>query len=463
MTINIIDSTCVPMARDIGNQAIQGMVVSNTLSVKLFTTNTNAAWAAQETLRKASYPLASVSFPANRSVFQLQVGDVFLFSCAKHGISKMVCRVVGISEEGPESEIITVSAEEDVFSISSSVTTFPTPTPLPTPITDYTVHPFKHQRVIEMPQELSGEGNIWVMPLAGRESLQDIGFYVYVSTDGGSSYSLLCSSGNINPFGYLTAAYAASSSPDATGFQATFYNSDVSKLESTTATAAQSGTKNIGLIEDEIITYQNITPVSGQTYSLTNIYRAWWGTTNAAHASGVDFCGVVNATPLKSSLFKIGADLYFKLVPFNVQKTGDLASATPIHLVLGSAYGGPLTPSNFAANGSVSAARYTADIILTWNPRIRGAGAGVGAAGAALSASATGFEGTFTVTVTVGGAVKRTVTGIAAATWTYTQTMNLTDNTSLAASVMFSIVNVVVTNGASASSTAATVTCYKES
>jgi hypothetical protein len=318
--------------------------------------------------------------------------------------------------------------------------------------------------MLEMPQELSGEGNIWVMPLAGRESLQDVGFYVYVSTDGGLSYSLLGSSGNINPFGYLTAAYAVTTTtPDATGFQATFYNSDVSKLESTTLTAAQSGTANIGLIENEIITYQNLTPVSGQKYALTNIFRGWWGTANAAHSAGVDFCGIRNATPLKSSLFKIGADLYFKLVPFNVQKTGDLASATPIHLVLGSAYGGPLTPSNFAANGSVSAARYTGDIVLTWNPRIRGAGAGVGAAGAALSASATGFEGTFTITVTVGGAVKRTVTGIAAATWTYTQAMNLADNTTLPASVIFSIVNVVVTNGESASSAAATVTCYKGS
>ncbi len=133
------DAVCDPIATNLANQQQQGMVVSETLDLGLFTTNANAVWAAQESLRKLSYPLATLSAELNRDAFRLQPGDVFKFQYAPYGIEAMYFRLTQIDEEDLESETISITAEEEYTSVSSILTTPATYTKRSSASTSYAV------------------------------------------------------------------------------------------------------------------------------------------------------------------------------------------------------------------------------------------------------------------------------------------------------------------------------------
>ena len=111
------------------------------------------------------------------------------------------------------------------------------------------------------------------------------------------------------------------------------------------------------------------------------------------------------------------------------------------------------------ANDGAFAARYDADIVLTWSPRYRGKGAGIGIPGEVLATD--DWEGLFKIEVWVGGVKVRTQDSINAETWTYTQAMNISDNGSLADSVTFKLSNHRDEGGFSYESSQATVVCQK--
>lgn len=129
----------------------------------------------------------------------------------------------------------------------------------------------------------------------------------------------------------------------------------------------------------------------------------------------------------------------FKFVPYNLKNVGDIADATPLTLSIIGIARTPYRPLNFCANGGSFAARYNTDIVLTWSPRYRGKGAGIGIPGVVLPDSY--IEGFFKVEVWVGGVKMRTMTEIDAATWTYTEAMNIEDNGSPASPVTFKVSN----------------------
>ena len=95
--INFKDAKVI--APDPANQRIVGRVSHKTLQFSMFNTAENAWWIADRILAREAYPLGVASFPANRNVFRLQVGDPFLLTYSPYGISNKVYRVVRIEEE----------------------------------------------------------------------------------------------------------------------------------------------------------------------------------------------------------------------------------------------------------------------------------------------------------------------------------------------------------------------------
>ena len=81
------------------------------------------------------------------------------------------------------------------------------------------------------------------------------------------------------------------------------------------------------------------------------------------------------------------------------------------------------------------------DIVLTWSARKRGTGAGIGVPGVILPAS--DHEGLFKIEVYVNDILVRTITGIDALTWTYTEAMNIEDNGALADEIEFRLYNYI--------------------
>ena len=459
MTINFKKSVSNPISVDVGNHAIQGRTVPKTIQLASFTTNKNAVWGGKQALQKASYPFAQISFPANRDVFRYEVGDCFKFSYAKYGVENMIGRVLQIEEEGLESENIIVHAMEDIFSVNNTITEYSNPTDNTTDEPDYSLEPFAHQRILEAPYVMTLA--VALLPIACRKSLLDQGFRIYMSLDGGSSYFLVDSVVNLQPYGTLAGTYQADTYAidDEVGFTIDFVQ-DVDQVETVTWGEVFAGNKNTAILGDEIISFQSITPVSGTQYKLEGVIRGRFGTTKQDHAEGAEFYCIDKAiTLITHNEILIGADRKFKFVPYNVRNTGDIADATPLDLTINGKALTPYMPVNFHANGGSFAARYDTDIDLTWSPRYRGKGAGIGSPGTVIADA--DREGLFRIEVWVSGVKVRDTDSIDAATWTYTQTMNTDDNGSLATKITFKLSNYRVESGITYESGQVEVICKK--
>jgi hypothetical protein len=442
LIVNIRQSTASPVAKDQGNMEILGRVVSKTVKFACFTENRNAVWAGRQQLRKASYPYAMITFSANRKAFQLKVGEVFRFSYAPYNISNMVCRVLLKEEESIESESIKITAMEDIFSVALAVEEYTDPDDFTQPGVNFGALPFLIVDAFEAPFALRED--LEVVPLAVRRSLNDMGALVHLSIDGGASYFLLNEVGNIQPYGTLAvAAYSADTYPldEGPGFYVDFADADeAAKIETVSWADVFSAAKNNALMGNEIITFKTFTPVTATRYLVSDIVRGRFDTYRMDHAVGEVFWFIgSNIESVKDAEITPGVTRQFKLVPYNARTAGDVAEAEAVSLALtGRAYT-PYIPSNFCANGSSFAARYTDDIVLTWSARYRGGGAGLGIPGDILASSS--IEGLFRVEVYVGGSLVRTEVALDVTTWTYTEAMNLSDNGHLPSEVIFKLSN----------------------
>lgn len=442
--LNIKKSSADPVAMDNGNFAVQGRIVSKAIQMALFTTNENAVRAGSEQLRRESYPFAQISFPANRHAFRYDPGDVFRFSYAEYGISNMVCRVVQIQEEGPESEVINITVIEDVYAVALAITEYSGPTNYAKPQETYPVTPFTKQKIIEAPYVVTQDDSVQMLPIAARENTPDLGFGIYMSMDNGASYVPVIRSDTLYPHGKLDASYPESALLiDDEGIVVNLDNEDdIGVIESETFTNALAGA-NVALLGDEIICFQNIEPITETQYRISGIIRARYGTDRAAHPrhTSIFFFGSNLPTPFSHQETAAGSIRYFKFVPDNIKNTAEISDCIQMMLILEGKAATPYKPVNLTANGNGFAARYDDDIVLAWSPRKRGSGAGLGSPGIILADAA--HEGLFTVEVYVDDLLVRTVDAIDAATWTYTEAMNLEDNTSLAASIQFLLYNYI--------------------
>lgn len=458
--LNTKQSTADPVAIDMGNINTQGRVVSKTVQMGLFTNNRNAIWAGTNLLRRLSYPFATIEVPVNRDLFDHEVGDCIKFSHARYGISNKVYRIVQKQEEGPESERILVTLMEDLFGIVNIDDGALPPTILTVDATDYTATALLYSDVFELPYFFGTE--ISVLPLAAKRTELEVGFQVHRSLDDGNSYSIFdTSEKNYVVYGTLNADYdIGKPAIDDEGFAVTITIDD-DLLSTSTMSEILTGTTNLAIIEDEIISFQTITPLTATTFQLSNILRGRYGTRKATHAEDTPIWMIPSSDLdiYTSDNFTYDADFYFKLVPYNTKLTGVVADATAIDLTITNKVGTPYSPVNFCANDRNYAARYDDDIVLTWSARKRGEGAGIGTPGTVLPTS--GHEGYFEVKVYISGSLVRTQSAIDALTWTYTEAMNISDNGSLASTVIFTITNYLTTDSIRLDSSSETVTCKK--
>jgi hypothetical protein len=434
-----------PNALDIGNKEIQRKLVSKTIKLAMFTMNKDAVWAARKQLQKESYPFASVSFPVNRNLFKSQVGDCVKFSYEKYGISNMIVRILSILEEKPDSEKLQIEGIEDIYSVSSSITSYTDPIKHTIEPPDYTIYAPSKGKIVEAPWFSDNENTgIILIPLAAKTNSLDLGFLVYLSIDEGNSYDRLGTTYNFSPYGTLTDTYPTTASIDENGFNVDMVSGTIP--DSITWQNALKGEKNGVSIGNEFLTVQNIIPVEDFVYSCEDVIRSRFGTVQEIHSTGSDvFFISINSSVMKSTSFVVGATLYFKFVPFNIKEVGNIANMPEIiYTIQGTKYE-PYSPINFCGNGRSFAARYTDDIVLTWSARKRGEGAGIGTAG--IVQPTTGHEGLFEIKVYNGETLVRTITAIDAVTYTYTQAMNEADNPSYMSDLKFELVNYISVKG----------------
>ena len=440
-SINIKQSISNPIVTDVGNRTIQGRIVSKTTQYPYFTNNQNAVWAARRDLQKASYPYAEIDVSVNREHFRLEVGDVFKFTDTQLGISNLVCRLATIREADAESEKITITAIEDIFASAHAVTEYTAPINHAIAAPSYDIDALAYELVREAPYAGVGE-NLKILAVAARKLPKDIGFYLYMSIDDGASYFLLQQLTNLVPFGFLVGSYSADTFTIDTDGLIIDFETDVNRVEDHTLPDILSSIANLGFLGTEIISFQDITPISGTQYRLSTVIRGRYGTQRMVHADGERLFVIPSSVvAVEHQEVVVGAARKFKLVPYNKFYTGNITNSLVNALTIDGLVYTPYAPTNFYANGVNFAARYTANIVLTWSARVRGGGAGIGTPGTVLPATA--YEGLYRIKVYVNDILVRTVESIAALTWTYTSAMNNSDNGALADDVVFVITNYI--------------------
>jgi hypothetical protein len=437
-------------------KTIIGRVVSKTVEMKMFSNSYNANWIAERIVRREAFPFMNGSIRFHYSAFKLELGDLFKLTIPLYGIVDMVCRVMERSVGDIEDDQIEISFQEDPDYVTQSAIL---PQSIREPVSiDWTIAVLDDITLVEAPYALSGE-KINLVPLVGRKKGTEIGYELHMSIDGGSSYSLLDYIEYYAIHGVLVYDVdegLVTLDKGTTGITVDFdLDADVSSIQTITRTELMAG-GNVSFIWDgsgygELIGFETITPdpVIDARYQLTNLFRGQYDTWRNNWSAGDDFYFVGTSIILVASAnFLTGLTRHFKLVPYNSKIGGDIVSASEIaHTFTGRAFT-PYYVSNLELNGKASRAAYLGgqDIVLTWSTRIRGTGAGIGDADSVTDAPPT-WEGYFEVAVKESDTVVRTATNINDDTWTYTNAMNIADNSTPADELEFTLVNFVTTGG----------------
>jgi hypothetical protein len=431
-------------ADDRGTAEIHGRAVTRSVQLMMYGTKENANWAADRAARRAAYPFAEGNATVNRNAFKYEVGDLFRLSDSEHNISNMVCRAMNIGEGDINKEDITISFMEEPDYVTSSATLAAVTTE--GSARDFGLDVLTEMDIIEAPYSLVGE-EIVLIPLAGRKKGTEVGYEIWMSIDGGTSYSYLDDATYYASHGTLVAelnVQALTLEKELTFEIDASFDDDFSEIETITRTEMLNN-GNLSLLGTEILNFETITPdaVTEGRYEISNLSRGRFDSIRQTWAADEDFwhVGTTSLKLLRDTAFVKGAVLYFKYIPYNEHFIGELSEATAIsYTIVGRAFA-PYVVENFRASGKGGHPVYGKDIYLTWSPRVRGVDAGINNPDEVIDASPT-HEGYFEVVVkNAVGTTVRTATSLSAYNWEYSQTMNESDNGSLEDELTFQVDN----------------------
>ncbi|MDE1914750.1 MAG: phage tail protein [Sphingomonadales bacterium] len=291
---------------------------------------TMAAMVGDMMLRRALYIYNKYKFKLSWEYCLLEPMDVVTLTDANLGLAKTPVRIIDIEED--DQGQLTFTAQDFIEELTVP-TAYPKQAITNSPLNQNVAAPAVNVPMIfEPPAAMTnGVAEIWVGASGVGGNANWGGAQVWVSSDG-SSYGQIGTISTPATQGVLTAALGDSAaSPDLINTLALDLSESAGKLLSTTSTNAQAGV-TAALIDGEVLSYETATLSGSNTYNLTNLYRAQFGTSHAAHASGAPYCRLDDAIfkyTLPSAF--IGKTIYLKLVSFNPFGLGneDISAVTP--------------------------------------------------------------------------------------------------------------------------------------
>ena len=211
--------------------------------------------------------------------------------------------------------------------------------------------------IIHPPASLVSDNEIWIAAASNYELWG--GCVVWVSTDG-TNYNAVGTLQGSSTMGVLTSALPTYSgaNPDTGDTLAVNMAMSAEVLETVTSNDAAKGI-TLAIVGNELVTYQTATLTGINTYSLTSLYRAFGGTSAAAHSSGAPIVFLNgNLFKYKFNANQIGQTLYVKLQSFNIYGGGyqNLASISAYTITLVQTYTSSVAWANVAGMPSNVAA-----------------------------------------------------------------------------------------------------------
>lgn len=287
---------------------------------------------AQTILQRQLYLRNTYEFSIGWRYARLEPMDIVTLTDPLLGLNLTKVRITSIDEN--DSGDMLIVAEELSAGVSTPGSYAIQPTTGTTPAGGVDPGNTYAPVIFQPPLALSGTPQVWLGAAGGPNWG---GADVWVSTDGGSSYSRLGSLTNPARFGVLTANFPAGVDPDTVNTLSVDLTGSLGSLVPASSASADA-LATLSYVDGEIVAYSAATLTTAYNYSLgTYIRRGQGGTKIAAHAIGTKFMRLDSAVGQFSvSPALYGTTIYVKLLSYNTSGGAlqSLASVAPTSFLI---------------------------------------------------------------------------------------------------------------------------------
>ena len=274
---------------DLASRLVTSSYVDKNIDGRYFTTASNARRMAQNKLLTFGYPLASVDLKCNRIGQFITVGDPILVNWEPYGISKQVFRVTNVDYATLTSNMITVTAVEDVFGFEDtnySYSDAPVWTDPDKVLGDISLYKF-----IEMPYEIIGATHTRVSVCASKPADDSVYCNVWRYSNGTYGKSAIT-----NTWG-LTAQLVYSISEEY-GYNSsdveivligrdtrTLFEDKIAMIGQNPTTYNQFSGRNLFVVDDELLSYESMEVLANGNIILRKVVRGVYDTLPKVHTA----------------------------------------------------------------------------------------------------------------------------------------------------------------------------------
>ncbi len=304
---------------DLGSHDLYGLLQANTISCPEICDAGIAATMAALIGQRSVYVRNAYKWMASADSFAILVetGDIVTLTDPNVGLAQFPVRVQDAS--GDDKGRIAFVAEEFPEGLGQA-TVYPPQANMGTYVVDYMADPGQVNvpMILEPPTAVTGGvPELWIGASGSLAAWG--GANVYLSTDG-TVYSQVGSLTTATQQGTLTAALPVGSDPDLSNTLSVDTTESMSIL-STGVTQQQADLyQTASLIDQEVVSYGTVSLTGTNTYALTYLRRAIYGSGVAAHAEGAQWYRINPSAALQFNLPRnyVGQTLWLKLCSFNL-------------------------------------------------------------------------------------------------------------------------------------------------
>lgn len=339
--------------------AAQGGTISTTRKFNMITRRALAEQVAARELATLSTPLATAQIEANREAAGLNVGDPFVFSWPRYGVTQTVMRVTAIEFGKSGDSAVRIEAVEDVFGMASQIydtgpaSAWESPVSYPAACPVHTMMEVPYYWLLawaggDVSDLADNEG---YAAITGTPATDDaMGAAVYFSADG-SDYTARNDYAALSPHAVL----AADIGVDDTALSVS-WSSDYS---------ADALAGSWAVIDDEIIRIDAVDDSS------MTVGRGCLDTVPDTHAATADIVCVSNYLVVNTTEHEDGDTVYGKMAPITGYGTLDLSEAPAQSVTLDSRAVRPYPPAGLTINGLADHEAFGGDLAYAWAHRDR--------------------------------------------------------------------------------------------
>lgn len=277
------------MVYDLANRLITQSYVEKNIDGSYFTTPQNARTLALTKLLSLAYPLATVELHCNRLGQFITAGDPILVNWEPYGISKQVYRVTNVDYATLNSNMITIEAIEDVFGFEDTdysygdIPIWTDPDRIPQDVVYYTF--------LEYPYELVHTLDTYIKAITAKPS-DTVDYYctwretsgTYAKTNRSMKWGMVGNSAVGLNETYDSTSDTLEISVVGTGTRELF-DAKISLINQFPTTYTNTSSLNLMVIDNEIISYSDITTLPNGNLLVRGLIRGVYDTLPKKHTA----------------------------------------------------------------------------------------------------------------------------------------------------------------------------------